>query len=287
MYVERFELYTTVNEIAEAKKLHLFLSVIWEETDVTLPSLLLPKTPSTSSYPEVLSALKKHYSPRWLVVSERYHFNQRKQASQETVTEFVVQLKKLASICDFGAFLEQALRDHLRAGLHSKARRYRLQAMSDSELTCDRVCNTATAMEVAAKDAMEMVAENTVEQSANCSDMHWQSQSAALRWGSQSGPCTGDVSCNTTKTSVTQTKTICQRCGGQHAPVLGTVLYTFPLPSYYFDLNSYLLLCRTPISRRFNLFQPPVQAVFLSGSLQSSQEQMETMLKIGSRLSYM
>lgn len=97
VFVERFELYTTVNEIAEAKKLHLFLSAIGEEAYVTLRSLLLPKTPSTSSYPEVVSALKKHYSPRRSVVSERYHFNQRKQASQETVAEFVVQLKKLST----------------------------------------------------------------------------------------------------------------------------------------------------------------------------------------------
>ncbi|KAL1474033.1 hypothetical protein MTO96_038291 [Rhipicephalus appendiculatus] len=68
VFVERFELYTTVNEIAEAKKLHLFLGAIGEEAYVTLRSLLLPKTPSTSSYEEVVSALKKHYSPRRSVV---------------------------------------------------------------------------------------------------------------------------------------------------------------------------------------------------------------------------
>ncbi|KAL1472150.1 hypothetical protein MTO96_039506 [Rhipicephalus appendiculatus] len=118
VFVERLELYTTVNEIAEAKKLHLFLGAIGKEAYVTLRSLLLPKTPSTSSYQEVVSALKKHYYPRRSVVSERYHFNQRKQAPQETVAEYVVQLKKLASLCDFGAFLEQALRDRLIAGLH-------------------------------------------------------------------------------------------------------------------------------------------------------------------------
>nr|XP_037288714.1 uncharacterized protein LOC119181564 [Rhipicephalus microplus] len=205
VFVERFELYPTVNEIAEAKKLHPFLSAIGEEAYETLRSLLLPKTPSTSSYPEVMSALKKHYSPRRSVVSERYHFNQRKQASQETVAEFVVQLKKLASLCDFGAFLEQALRDRPIAGLHSEVLRCLLLAMSDSELTWDRVCNTATAMEAAAKNAVEMVAGNTAEQSASCSGIHWQSQSAALHRSSQSGACAGHGSGNT-KTSVTRTK---------------------------------------------------------------------------------
>ncbi|KAL1428586.1 hypothetical protein MTO96_002948 [Rhipicephalus appendiculatus] len=64
VFVERFELYATVNEIAEAKKPHLFLSAIGDEAYVTIPSLLLRRTPSTSSYQEVVSALKKHYSPR-------------------------------------------------------------------------------------------------------------------------------------------------------------------------------------------------------------------------------
>ncbi|KAL1468096.1 hypothetical protein MTO96_041703 [Rhipicephalus appendiculatus] len=191
--VERFELYSSVNEIADAKKLHLFLSTIGEEAYVTLRSLLLPKTPSTSSYQEVVSALKKHYSLRRSVP------------------------KKLPSLCDFGGFLEQALRDRLIEGLHSEAVRCRLLAMSDSEFTWDRACNTATAMEVAAKDVVKMVAKNIAEQSSSSTDIHWQSQSAASRWSSQSGACTGHGSGNTTKTSAKRTKTICHRCGGQHA----------------------------------------------------------------------
>ncbi|KAL1469935.1 hypothetical protein MTO96_024751 [Rhipicephalus appendiculatus] len=97
--------------------------------------------------------------------------------------------------------------------------RCRLLAMSDSELTWDRVCNTATAMEMTAKDAVEMVAENTTEQSLSSTDLHWQSHSAASRRSSQSVACTGHSSGNTTKTSAKRTKTICHRCGGQHAPV--------------------------------------------------------------------
>ncbi|KAH8032375.1 hypothetical protein HPB51_024410 [Rhipicephalus microplus] len=134
----------------------------------------------------------------------------------------MVNLKKVASLCDFGAFSEQALRGRLIASLHSEAIHCRLLAMSDSELTWDRVWNNITAMEMVAKDAVEMVAENTVEQSASDSVIHWQSQSAALRRSSQSGPYTGHVPVNTTKTSVTRTKALCQRCGEKHAPPLLT-----------------------------------------------------------------
>ncbi|KAL1473910.1 hypothetical protein MTO96_038378 [Rhipicephalus appendiculatus] len=135
VFVERFELYSTVNEIAEAQKLHLFLSAIGEDAYVTLQ-----KSATTQDGEHVV------------VPGSRVGAEQ---------ALFCEALKKLASLCDFGAFLEQALRDRLIAGLHSEAVRCRLLAMSDSELTCDRVCNTASAMEMAAKDAVEMVAENT------------------------------------------------------------------------------------------------------------------------------
>ncbi|XP_037561282.1 uncharacterized protein LOC119440448 [Dermacentor silvarum] len=188
VFVERFELYTSANEVAEAKKLHLFLSAIGEEAYVTLRSLLLPKTPSTATYKEVVAALQKHYSPRRSVVSERYHFNQRKQAPQESVTDFVVQLKKLAASCDFGSFLEQSLRDRLIAGLNSEAIRCRLLAMTDIELTWDRAFNIATAMEMAARDALGMVAENSAAQLYSSSDVHWQSKSSKLRPRSEFSP---------------------------------------------------------------------------------------------------
>ena len=42
----------------------------------------------------------------------------------ESVSEFVVRLKKLASSCSFGEFLSQALRDRLVSELHSKSQRH-------------------------------------------------------------------------------------------------------------------------------------------------------------------
>ncbi|XP_077492241.1 uncharacterized protein LOC144103384 [Amblyomma americanum] len=108
VFIERFELYITNNDVSDAKKLHLFLSAIGEKAYVTLRSLLLPGTPSTSTYKNVVTALQKHYTPTHSVVSERYHFDQKKQEPQESVSDLVAWLKKSAASCDFGSFLEQS-----------------------------------------------------------------------------------------------------------------------------------------------------------------------------------
>lgn len=44
------------------------------------------------------------------MIAEHFVFHKRKQLSEE-INDFVIELRKLAQSCDFGDFLEQALRD--------------------------------------------------------------------------------------------------------------------------------------------------------------------------------
>ncbi|KAH7949396.1 hypothetical protein HPB49_009305 [Dermacentor silvarum] len=179
VFVERFELHATANVVAEAKKLHLFLSAIGEEAYVMLRSLLLPKAPSTATCNEVVVRCRS------------------------TIQQGVQ------------CFLEQALRDRLIAGLNSEAVRCRLLTMTDTECTWDRVCNIASAMEIAARDALGVVAENSTTQSYSSSDVHWQSKSPKLRPRSEAGAssdCGPDKP--TIRTSMQRAKSICHRCEG-------------------------------------------------------------------------
>ncbi|XP_070382506.1 uncharacterized protein [Dermacentor albipictus] len=61
--------------------------------------------------------------------------------------------------------------------------------MTDTKLTWNCVCNVATAMEMAARDALQMGAKNSTEQSYSSSEFHWQSNSSTLRRGSEAGAC--------------------------------------------------------------------------------------------------
>jgi len=70
---------------------------------------------------ELVDVLKKHYSPKVLIPSERLKFNRRSQAHTESIGEFISALKQMATTCNYGQFLDQALRDRLIAGLSEES----------------------------------------------------------------------------------------------------------------------------------------------------------------------
>ncbi|XP_075534768.1 uncharacterized protein LOC142570254 [Dermacentor variabilis] len=170
VYLERFDLYATANGIDASKKLQVFLTILGEKAYVTLRSLLLPKKPTEVKYEEATEALRNHYAPKRSVVTERYHFYKRKQEPDESLKQFIVELKRLAATCSFGSFLEEALRDRLIAGIRTDSIQCRLLALSDDEVTWERVCKIATALETAQKDTREMLPEGST---ASPADVYW------------------------------------------------------------------------------------------------------------------
>ena len=69
------------------------------------------------------------------MIAERHKFWTASQEESESVSEFMVRLKKLASTCSFGAFLSQSLRDRLVSALHPKMSRTQRHLLSIRELT--------------------------------------------------------------------------------------------------------------------------------------------------------
>ena len=87
-----------------------------------LRNLLAPERPKDKSFVEVKELLISHYSPKPILVAERVKFHCRHQHESKTVAQFpqfVVELKRLALKCEFGTFLEEALRDRLLCKLKS------------------------------------------------------------------------------------------------------------------------------------------------------------------------
>ena len=82
-----------------------------------------------------MEVLTKHYEPKPLIIGERYKFNQRNQQPGEPLSEYVAELRRLASTCKFGAFLDDALRDRLVCGLGTENSRRRLLQDADGEIS--------------------------------------------------------------------------------------------------------------------------------------------------------
>ena len=84
-----------------------------------LRNLLAPERLKDKSFVEVKELLISHYSPKPILVAERVKFHCCHQHESKTVAQFVVELKRLALKCEFGTFLEEALRNRLLCKLKS------------------------------------------------------------------------------------------------------------------------------------------------------------------------
>ena len=89
-----------------------------------------------------------------MAIAERFKFLGRRQQANETVLEFVAQLRKMAEHCRFGAMLGESLRDLFVRGLHSETTQKKL--LSEADLTLARALKIAQALEAAEKRSMQM-----------------------------------------------------------------------------------------------------------------------------------
>ena len=144
-YLERVELYMTANNFPEGRKVAALLSIVGGTAYEILRSLLAPALPQTKSYTVLVDTLQKHYAPKPLVIAERFHFHRRDHKSGESIAEYIAELRKLSIHCEFGDYLNQALRDRLVCGLRSEAPQKQL--LAESGLTLARAMSLAQGME--------------------------------------------------------------------------------------------------------------------------------------------
>ena len=200
-YIERMEQYFVANAVPEDKQVAAFLTVIGVPAYELLRNLILPETPKDKTLAELKTVLRSHLKPKPLTIAERFKFHKRSQREMETVAEYVVALKELSTHCEFGNFLNDALRDRLVCGLYKESIQKRL--LSESELTFAKACEIAQAMELADKNASELHSEST--RSVNAI------QNPTVR-----------EKANTPETQTPETKKRsgqnCYRCGGTHSP---------------------------------------------------------------------
>ena len=110
-YADRFKAYVAANNIDDDKKVNVFLAVIGPDAYKLLKNLCDPENPNAKTFTRLTQLLQRHYEPAPIVIAERHKFWTASQGDSESVSEFVVRLKKLASTCSFGEFLSQALSD--------------------------------------------------------------------------------------------------------------------------------------------------------------------------------
>ena len=72
-YLERVKQFFIANDIKSEQKKATFLSLIESQAYSLLKNPVSPTTPKNKSYSELVSALKKHYEPKPLIIVEQFH----------------------------------------------------------------------------------------------------------------------------------------------------------------------------------------------------------------------
>ena len=98
-------------------------------------------TPAEKRYDELVALVKSHYTPKPSVIVQWFQFHSRTQKPGETVATFVAELRQLSKFCEFGASLEDMLRDRLVCGIASSSIQRRL--LAEPELRLQKAQNLA------------------------------------------------------------------------------------------------------------------------------------------------
>ena len=69
---------------------------------------------------EIAGVLKTHLVPKRLVIGERFRFYKRDQLPNENISDYVAELKRLTTHCQFGKSLDSMLRDRFVCGVSAE-----------------------------------------------------------------------------------------------------------------------------------------------------------------------
>jgi hypothetical protein len=147
-YLLRLKHYFKANDVESENHVSILITVIGPKILAVLMDLISPKKVDDETYENLSKVLIEHFAPKRLVVAERYKFYSRCQKPAESIAEFMVAIKHLASTCEFGTFLSDALRDKLISGISNDGIR---QKLLSEELDLSKTYAQALMLEQAEK----------------------------------------------------------------------------------------------------------------------------------------
>lgn len=114
-----------------------------------LTTIIAPKVETDASiiYDDLIQKLKSHFTPKKNIIAECFKFFKRIQNFDESLQEYIVELKQLSQHCEFGLFQDKALLIQFVCGINcSKIQQHILN--DDKIKTFEKATEVAIAMEM-------------------------------------------------------------------------------------------------------------------------------------------
>ena len=132
-YIERLSCYFEANDITvEAKKKAIFLSIVGSKTYTILRGLSDNK-PKDKSFDELVKLMQDHLHPAPNEIAEQFIFNSSDRKDSESISQYVMMLRKLSEHCNFADKVNEHIRDRLVCGVRNVKIQQRL--LSEKGLT--------------------------------------------------------------------------------------------------------------------------------------------------------
>ena len=144
-----FELYMTATEKdKKSQKIQCatFLTLAGESAIAVWETLTFEETEKDKIEP-LVAKFEEYCIPKKNVTHERHMFNLRKQKPDESVEQFVTELKRLAKNCEYGELTDSIIKDRIVEGINNDSTRARL--LREKNLSLERCIEVCKAAEVA------------------------------------------------------------------------------------------------------------------------------------------
>lgn len=147
LYKARLGHFISLNKVTEdTAKVDILASFGGADLFKTLHTLIQPDKIEEKKYDDLIAALENHFKPKHNTVAESFKFNKRNQRKGESLAQYIVELKSMAQLCDFGDFLDRALKDRFICGISNESIQSKL--FNDSSVnTFHKACEIAQTME--------------------------------------------------------------------------------------------------------------------------------------------
>jgi hypothetical protein len=121
-FIRRFERELSLNELlagaaTEPYRRYLLVSRVGPDTFKVLVDHFQPAEIEDQTYVNIKAVLQGYYQANICVLAERVAFTLRHRKESETLSQYINALRALAGNCEFGASLNERLRDQLVIGI--------------------------------------------------------------------------------------------------------------------------------------------------------------------------
>lgn len=163
-WLQRFEASLRWQGVDDDRRKYALVSSLGADAYDLLADSSLPAQPLDKSYDELVALIQQQFVSVKLPIAARYEFYQLRQGSDD-VSTYVRRLRRASEECDFGAQLDDRLRDQLVLGITNKDALKRLLTEKLENLNLDKaidICTAYEAVQSSQKRLMDTSIDNSV-----------------------------------------------------------------------------------------------------------------------------